>query len=138
VFEPDSPTATTDGMAELVGNARPFFFQVKCNSRSAFPDTFALKVKKWETYREVTRTGFPLVLFIVNVPHQMIYRQDLVKLEETYKAIVDGKTRYFPHRVQLRDLKSGMQSNIEYHMGQFEQYCKLSMEEVAALTLAAK
>jgi len=79
-----------------------------------------------------------MVLFIVNLPHQMIYRQDLAQLEETYKAVVDGKVRYFPARLQLRDLKSGMQSNIEYHMGQFEAYCKLSMEEVAALTLAAK
>ena len=138
VWEPDSTTATSDGLAKLAGTARPFFFQVKCHTRSAFPDTYALKVEKRDTYRELTRSGFPMVLFVVNLPHQMIYRQDLAQLEETYKAVVDGKVRYFPARLQLRDLKSGMQSNIEYHMGQFEAYCKLSMEEVAALTLAAK
>jgi len=125
-------------MAKLAGTARGFFVQVKCLTRSAFPNTLALKVEKWDTYRSLTRSGFPMMLFVVNVPHQMIYRQDLAQLEETYKTVVDGKLRHFPARVQLRDLKTGMQPNIEFHMGQFEAYCKLSMEEVAALTLAAK
>jgi len=139
VFNVNNDIAACDGYASLVGNDGLFSFQVKCNTRIAYPDTYALKVKKRDRYQIFTQdSGCPMVLFVVNVPHQMIYRQDMVQLRKPYVVVINGKRKKFPVVLQLRDLKSGMQSNIEYHMGQFEAYCKLSMEEVAALTLAAK
>jgi len=138
VWPPLTERSIADGMAFLAGSPRPFLYQVKCHTRSAYPDTYAIKTEKLQAYRRCAESGFPMHLFIVNLPHQTIYRQDLAALDRQYKTVVEDKVRFYPLRLKLPDTRQGMRDNVEYHMGQFEAFCKLTMEECAALTLAAK